>query len=110
MLGNLLAGIGRIGSMLGNPPPPNGERTWSPGQDLYIAIWNITWPILLVVASLGGIFAIWVGVRLATAQDESKRKEAKAQLIWAIIAIVIVAAIIGIMGVVRTTLTPVAIG
>ena len=67
-------------------------------------IWNIAWPILTVLAGLGVLLAIWIGVRLATAQDESKRKEAKAQLIWAIIAIIIIIAVIGIFGVIVAAL------
>jgi len=88
MIGNALSAIGRRGSMLGNPTPGGAAATISQ------QIGQIAWPILAVIAGLGVLFAIWLGVRLATAQDESKRKEAKAQLIWALIAVVLV---IGLM-------------
>jgi len=54
-------------------------------------------PLLIVIGAMGAIFAIWLGVRLAIAQDESKRKEAKSQLIWSLIAVVIVFAVIAIV-------------
>lgn len=98
MLGNLLA---RIGGMLGA-----GENFDNLENTIAWAIWDITWPILTVLAGLGTILAIWLGVRLATAQDESKRKEAKAQLVWAIIAIVIIVGIIGVFGAVLTATSP----
>ena len=94
-MGNLLASIGRMGSMLGETVDLD---------PLIDRIWSITWPILTVLAALGGLLAIWLGIRLATAQDESKRKEAKAQLIWAILAVVIIVVMIAIFGVVREVL------
>ena len=99
MIGNALAAIGRWGSMLGDPGAPTGPL--NPTRELIDEIWSITWPILLVLGALGGIFAIWLGVRLATAQDESKRKDAKQQLIWAIIAVIVIFAMMGIFGVIR---------
>jgi len=91
-MGNLLA---RIGGMLAEPPIDADDV----GLGLAYAIWDITWPILTVLAGLGTIFAIWLGMRLATAQDESKRKEAKAQLIYALIAIVVIIGLIAVFGV-----------
>ena len=67
--------------------------------DVLAEINRFTNPILGVLLGLGVLLAIWIGVRLATAQDESKRKEAKAQLIWAIIAVFIVAMAIAVMNV-----------
>jgi len=56
---------------------------------------QITGPIeiirtaVLVLVMFGAIgFAIWVGIRLAKAEDEGKRKEAKQQLLWSLIAAV----------------------
>jgi uncharacterized membrane protein len=42
--------------------------------------------VLIMIAAIG--FAIWVGIRLAKAEDEGKRKEAKQQLLWSLIAAV----------------------
>ena len=44
--------------------------------------------MLALIALAAIIFAIWVGFRLARAEDEGKRKEAKQQLLWSIIAVI----------------------
>jgi len=44
--------------------------------------------MLAIMAAAAIVFAIWVGFRLAKAEDEGKRKEAKQQLLWSIIAVV----------------------
>lgn len=88
-MGNLMA---RFGSMLALGDDAAGDIA----QATFQAINDIVQPILLALAGIGLLFAIYLGVKLATAQDESKRKEAKAQLVWAIIATVIVVAIVGI--------------
>jgi len=44
--------------------------------------------MLAIIAAAAVVFAIWVGFRLAKAEDEGKRKEAKQQLLWSIIAVV----------------------
>ena len=52
---------------------------------------------LIICGLLIVLFAVYVGWRLAKAEDDSKRKEAKAQLLWSvvgIIALVIVAALL----------------
>jgi len=57
--------------------------------------------LLAMLAILGAaalIFAIWVGIRLAKAEDEGKRKEAKQQLLWSIIAVVAAVALAVLFG------------
>lgn len=49
------------------------------------AVVGILFEIFMLVAVL---FAVYIGVRLATAQDEGKRKEAKKQILWTLIAAV----------------------
>jgi len=52
---------------------------------------QIVFGIFLGLAGFFAIgFAIWVGFKLASAEDEGKRKEAKKQLLWSIIAVVAV--------------------
>ena len=91
----------------GDDPPPNIPVTQNPvnpgvniptmdNSTIAGAIFNIAMPILSVVAGLGALLAIYLGVKLATAQDESRRKEAKAQMVYSIIAVIIVSAMIGI--------------
>ncbi|MCL2756231.1 MAG: pilin [Firmicutes bacterium] len=91
-MGNLMA---RLGQWLINSEAP-GRPPGDVANDLAGAIRGIVNPILIVVGSLAALLAIWLGVRLATAQDESKRKEAKAQLIWAIIAVIVVFAMVSV--------------
>jgi len=52
---------------------------------------NIIWIIINVLLGLLGVaaalFFVWIGFKLAKAEDESKRKEAKKQMLFAIIAV-----------------------
>ena len=50
---------------------------------------NIVFPILIVVATAGVIYAIYLGVMMAKAEDEGKREEAKRRIINVVIAIAI---------------------
>ena len=50
---------------------------------------NIVLPILIVVATAGVIYAIYLGVMMAKAEDEGKREESKKRIINLIIAIAI---------------------
>lgn len=49
----------------------------------------VLWIILAVVGVAGIIYAIYLGVKLARAEDQSKRDEAKKHLITVVIAIVV---------------------
>lgn len=48
--------------------------------------------VLIAALAIIGVIvigiALWIGFRMATAEDESKRKEAKKQLLWAIIGLI----------------------
>lgn len=70
------------------------------GNFMYTFLDNPTWvdalvnavsevinPILIIVATAGIIYAIWVGVKFAKAEDKSQRDEAKQKLITVIIGI-----------------------
>ena len=50
---------------------------------------DIIFPILIVVAAVGTIYAIYLGVMMAKAENAEKREEAKKRIINAVIAIVI---------------------
>jgi cytochrome bd-type quinol oxidase subunit 2 len=61
---------------------------------------NYVMVAVLAVVALGAIaFAIYVAFRLAKAEDDAKRKDAKQQLLWSIIAVV---ATIGIFVLITT--------
>ena len=55
---------------------------------------EIVWPILIVVASIGTIYAIYLAVMLAKAEDANKREEAKKRIINAVIAIAVMVVLI----------------
>jgi len=58
------------------------------------AIKDILGPVLVVVASVGSIYAVFLGVNLAKADSAEKREEAKKRLINAVIALVAMIALI----------------
>ncbi|MCK9574513.1 MAG: hypothetical protein WCX32_04660 [Clostridia bacterium] len=58
------------------------------------AINDILGPVLVVVASVGSIYAVFLGVNLAKADSADKREEAKKRLINAVIALVAMIALI----------------
>ena len=53
--------------------------------------------IIAILAISAVVYAIYVAFRLAKAEDEGKRKEAKQQLLWSIIAVVGVIALFVVM-------------
>ena len=54
------------------------------------ALNTLLWPLLIIVASAGSIFAIFLGVNMARAEDTSKRDEARKRIIGTIIAMAVV--------------------
>ena len=52
---------------------------------------EVIWILINVVLGLLGVaaalFFVWIGFKLARAEDESKRKEAKKQMLFAVVAI-----------------------
>ena len=58
---------------------------------------EIVWPILIVLASVGVIYAIYLGVILAKAENAEAREEAKKRIINVVIAIVIVVVLVLLM-------------
>lgn len=66
-------------------------------EKLLGAIESIVGPILIVVGAIGVIYAIYLGVMLAKAENAEKREEAKKRIINVLIAIAITAVLIFIM-------------
>lgn len=58
---------------------------------------KIIGPLLIVIGAVGMIYAIYLGVMLAKAENAEKREEAKKRIINVIVAIVITAALIFLM-------------
>lgn len=89
--------LGAVGSVTGQDNTTGFTKFM---QDIQGPI-NTAMLVLLGLVGAGAIvFAIWVGFRLAKAEDEGKRKEAKQQLMWSLIAVAAVA----VMFVLFTTL------
>lgn len=53
-------------------------------------------PVLIVVATAGIIYAIWVGIKFVKAEDKSARDEAKQKLISVIVGIVVMGLLIAL--------------
>ena len=85
--------------------PPTAETT---GEEAIDSVISIVVSIITCIFNLGGIaaacFAGYIAYKLMTANDDGKRKQAKQQLIWTIIAVLGVFALNGIIGMVFTTL------
>lgn len=60
------------------------------------AMTNVINPILIVVATAGIIYAVWVGIKFVRAEDKSARDEAKAKLISVIVGIVVTGLLIAL--------------
>ena len=71
-----------------------GPYTWL--NPLMTILGDILVPILIVLATAGVIYAIYLGVMMAKAEDEGKREEAKKRIINVVIAIAIVVVLIAL--------------
>jgi heme/copper-type cytochrome/quinol oxidase subunit 2 len=90
-----------LASGLGNVEKPSG--TVDPNRiikvlkeiDKYVGYLTVF--VLVAAGILLTLFAVYVGYRLAVAEDETKRKDAKNQLIYSILALVGVICIVAVM-------------
>ena len=57
--------------------------------DIVDVINNVKWPLLILVAAAGSIYAIVLGVQMARADSTEKREEAKKRLINLLVGIAI---------------------
>ena len=79
-----------------------GEFSWDSKEgkpfiylkSLIEALHTLLWPLLIVVASAATIYAIYVGVMMAKADDSGERDKFKQKFINIIIAMVVTIAII----------------
>lgn len=53
-------------------------------------IYNILWPVLVIVSTVGCIWAIWLGIKMAKADEASKREEARKNVINTVVAMAVV--------------------
>ena len=74
------------------------------------ALNTLLWPILIIVASVGSIYAIFLGINMAKAEDSGKREEARKRLINTIIAMAVTVVIIILIQVVFIPNIPLWLG
>ena len=74
------------------------------------AINVVVWPLLIVVAAAGTIYAIVLGVNMARADSTEKREEAKKRVINVIIGMIIIVALILLLQLFVNTILPSFIG
>lgn len=93
-----------------------GDWEWL--QKILDVLNMIIFPILIVVASVGTIYAIYLGVMMAKAENAEKREEAKKRIINAVIAVAVMIVLIlllklfttyapGILGIDKNTGLPI---
>lgn len=61
--------------------------TWEVLTRVFEILSIVLWVILGIVGAVGAIYAIWLGIKLAKAEDQGKRDEAKKHLIAVAIAV-----------------------
>lgn len=94
MLGGLLANSGTTETT--EKVYENGKfvNDWAWLQQILDVLNMIIFPILIVVASVGTIYAIYLGVMMAKAENAEKREEAKKRIINAVIAVAVMIVLI----------------
>ena len=70
------------------------------------AINDVVWPILIVVAAAGTIYAIVLGVNMARADSTEKREEAKKRIINVLIGMVVIVGLILLLQLFLNTILP----
>ena len=63
-------------------------------QPVIKAISDLLQPALVLVATAGSIYAVYLGVIMAKAEDQGKREEAKKRVINAVLALVVIVVLI----------------
>ena len=101
-MNTLLVGIANMfmskGMVLSDAPSDITNQSWF--TSLINGIQKWVTPLLVLACAAGAIWAIVLGVKMAQAEDKSKRDEAKQALVNVIIALVAVIALILIFNVV----------
>lgn len=68
--------------------------TWL--STLLDALTDVVNPILIVAATVGIIYSIWVGIKFVKADEKNEREEAKQKLITVIVGIVVTGVLIAL--------------
>jgi len=84
--------LARVFTMLGAKKYDLGAFDWI--YDIKDVIDAILWPVIILVAAVGTIYAIVLGVNMARADSNDKREEAKKRVINVLIGMAIIVGLI----------------
>ncbi len=87
-----------------------GDPKWGWVDTVANTIYDVLWPILIVVGAAGMIYAIIIGVNMARADSTDKREEAKKRLINVIVGLAIIIALILFLQLFISTILPAFVG
>ncbi len=79
--------------------PPTGDEKdltdkWNWVYDVKDVVSSMMWPLIIVLASVGTIYAIVLGVQMARADSTEKREDAKKRVINVVIGVAIAVGLI----------------
>ena len=86
VLMNFMAGIANLGAVISEDDLPT---TWKWVATVANTIFDILWPLLIIVGAAGAIWAVVLGVNMARADSTEKREEAKKRLLSLVIGLAI---------------------
>lgn len=95
--------VGFLGSggASGSAPDLNLGQDASWIQKTFAIVWNvidqILWPAFAIIATLGIVYAIVLGVNYAKAETSDKKEEAKKRIINAVVGVIVMLALIVIL-------------
>lgn len=88
-----------IGFLADGSAPSVSDATWI--QKTFAIVWTvidqILWPAFAIIATLGIVYAIVLGVNYAKAETSDKKEEAKKRIINAVVGVVVMLALIVIL-------------
>ena len=80
------------------------DPNWTWVNDVVAVINSVKWPLLILVAAAGSIYAIVLGVQMARADSTEKREEAKKRVINVLIGMAIAVGLILLLSLFMTYL------
>ncbi len=96
VLMNFMAGIANLGAVINKDEygTEAWRETWGWVIDVANTIFDVLWPLLIVVGAAGAIWAVVLGVNMARADSTEKREEAKKRLLNVVIGLAIIIGLI----------------
>lgn len=71
-----------------------GQTQWGWVQNLMSVLSTVLWVLLALVGAAGGIYALYIGIKMARAESAEQRDENKKRLINIVVSIVVVIVLI----------------